>query len=123
MFDAFVAWVKGAAPEPGYVYSRGMWVETPALANIQIAAVHQMGGPSPDVDDRRIRYRVILMGARNDRAAVIAIENDIHALAVLAMGDALPCGASRVRAIGEPVGPGYTNENRAWYSLDLEVLF
>ncbi|MNZ87977.1 hypothetical protein D3C78_1068560 [compost metagenome] len=88
-----------------------------------IASVVRNGGPPAVVDTRRPRFRVILLGPRNGRQHVLTINRNIESLALAAMGDSVPCGAVSVRALGEPVGPGYTTENRAWYSLDLEILF
>jgi len=122
VYEAFVDWLTAVLGET-YEVSTGQWVDGPSLADTWIAAVVQNGGPPVSVDDRRQRYRVILLGPRNGRQHVSTINQNIESLVQAAMGDAVPCGAASVRAIGEPVGPGYTTENRAWYSLDLEVLF
>ena len=122
MYEAFVDWLTAALGET-YEISTGQWVDGPELSDAWIAAVVQNGGPAADVEDRRQRYRVILLGPRNGRQHVSTLNQNIESLVLAAMGDAVPCGAASVRAIGEPVGPGYTTENRAWYSLDLQVLF
>lgn len=122
MFDHFKVWVEsilGAA----YQYSAGMWIDHPALNSQSICAIHQTGGARPDVDDRRQRYRVIILGPRDMRQAVTQLKADVESLALAALGDSVPCGAASVHAVGEPIGPGYTNETRAWYSLDFEVIF
>lgn len=123
MFDAFVDWLKLTISPDRYSYSRGMWVDSPALADAWIAAVMSNGGPRPDVDDRRPRFRVLLLGPRNGRQYADDIQGDMELLAQAALGDSSPCAAASVSAIGEPSGPGYTTENRAWVSLDFEVLF
>lgn len=79
--------------------------------------------PPTQVDIRRLRFKVILLGPKGVRKHVVDVGNSIETLAQVALGDSVPCGAASVRAIGEPIGPGYTTENRAWYSLDLEVLY
>lgn len=122
MFEALVDWLTAVLGE-AYEVSSGQLVDGPDLAETWIAAVVQNGGPPVSVDDRRQRYRVILLGPRNGRQHVSTINQNIESLVRAAMGDAVPCGGASVRAIGEPVGPGYTTENRAWYSLDLQVLF
>lgn len=122
MYEFFVDWLTSVLGE-AYEVSSGQWVDGQDLAETWIAAVVQNGGPPVSVDDRRQRYRVILLGPRNGRQHVSTINQSIESLVQAAMGDAVPCGAASVRAIGEPVGPGYTTENRAWYSLDLQVLF
>lgn len=122
MLNELVLWLQTVIAGT-YTYSRGMWVDSPAAANLSIVAVMSTGGLPPDVDDRRQRFRVIILGPRNGRAQVVSIEQAINALALAALGDSTPCGAAAVRATGEVVGPGYTNEDRPWYSLDLEVVF
>ena len=123
MFDAFLAWLKLTIAESDYVYSRGMWVDHKDVFDKSIAAVLQIGGPAPDVDDRRPRYRLILLGPRNRRDQAPQLHAHMEALMQAALGDSVPCGAASVRAITEPMGAAYTTENRAWYSLDFEVLF
>ena len=123
MFEAFVAWLKLTVLESTYTYSRGMWVETKELEARHIAAILRSGGAPVDVDDRHQRFRVILLGPRNDRSAAVEIDARMEAIVKATIDNAAPCGATHVRAIGEPVGAGYTTENRAWYSLDLEVIF
>lgn len=121
MFDAFIEWVKATVGQE-YLYSRGMWIDSPAVNDKFIASVQQMGGSAPDVEDRIIRFKVILLGPRDGRKHVIPVEQTMESLAQAALGDSSPCGAASVRAVGEAVGPGYTSENRPWYSLDFEVL-
>ncbi|MFM9867045.1 phage tail termination protein [Achromobacter xylosoxidans] len=121
VFDAFVEWVTSIVG-PGYLYSRGMWVDSPAVHGDFIASIQKMGGPEPDVEDRRPRFKVILLGPRDGRKHAISVEQTMESLAQAALGDSSPCGAASVRAVGEAVGPGYTSENRPWYSLDFEVL-
>ncbi|HHM9014201.1 TPA: hypothetical protein ACRNSF_005800 [Pseudomonas aeruginosa] len=121
-YDAFQDWLASILGE-GYQYSRGMWVDHPSLDSAFIAAIQQTGGPATQVDVRRLRFKVILLGPKGVRKHVVDVGNSIETLAQVALGDSVPCGAASVRAIGEPIGPGYTTENRAWYSLDLEVLY
>src|SRR5690606_8936226 len=107
-----------------YQYSRGQWVDSSATNDLWIASVHAMGGPGPDVEDRRQRFRVILLGPRNGRQHAAAIQGHMETLVQAAMAvDPIPCGAASIRAINEPVGPGFTAENRAWCSVELQVTF
>lgn len=122
MYDHFVDWLKLTLGSK-YEYSRGMWVDRPELANTWIAAVLANGGPRPDVEDRRPRFRVLLIGPRNGRQYADDVQADMELLMQASLGDSRPCGAASVSAIGEPSGPGYTTETRAWVSLDFEVLF
>ena len=122
MFNEFVEWLRLILGTK-YQYSRGMWVDSPALVTARIAAIYAMGGPQPDVDDRRPRFRVLLLGPQNGRQYAADIQTDMELLMQAVQGDLLPCGAASVLAIGEPAGPAYTTENRPWMSLDFQVTF
>ena len=106
-YDAFQDWLASILGE-GYQYSRGMWVDHPSLDSAFIAAIQQTGGPPTQVDIRRLRFKVILLGPKGVRKHVVDVGNSIETLAQVALGDSVPCGAASVRAIGEPIGPGYT---------------
>lgn len=128
MFDEFCDWVQSLLD--GYTFRKGQWEESKGMPAAKICSIHALGGPAPDVEDRRPRFRVILLGPRLDpdiqesgRGAVDAIKTDIYALAQAALGGNAPCGAAAIRAMGEPSGPGYTTENRAWWSLDFQITY
>lgn len=122
MFDELKEWLE-AIFGAGYSYAAGPWEETESTSGSKFCAIAGQGGPPTNVEDRRQRFRILLTGPRNDRASWQAMKSDIYALAVVLLGDTKPCGAASIHAIGEPVGPGFTNENRAWFSLDLEIIF
>lgn len=120
MYESFVEWVQMILNE-GYQVSRGQWIDEPGLAKVWIAAVHQAGGPSIDVDDRRPTYRVVLLGPRGSRGAASSVQADAELLIEKALCGSTPCGAASVRVVGEPVGPAYTVENRAWVSINMQI--
>jgi hypothetical protein len=121
--DEFAAWVQ-ALLGPSYRYTQGQWEETTAAQADFFCSFHALGGPNPDVEDRRPRYRVLLLGPRGNRAGSQKTKADIHALAQAAIdGHLIPCGAASIQALGEPTGPGYTTENRAWWSLDFQITY
>lgn len=122
MFDEFKTWVESIIGS-GYVYSMGMWTDRSGISTSSICAIQQTGGPNPDVDDRRRRFKVILLGPVNSRQSAGAIKLAADSLADASLALPAPCGAARIGMIGEPVGPGYTTENRAWFSMEFEVLF
>ncbi len=106
-----------------YAFMYGQWVEASAVDGNSYCVVQASGGPAPVVDTRYPRFRVVLLGRRNRREDAQQLMNDANALIVAGMGDSLPCGAANVRAMGEPSGPGFTVENRAWVQVDFEVIF
>lgn len=122
MIDEIKAWVE---LELGtrYAYSMGQWVEPRPTDTKRYCVVQAAGGAGPDVDVRRPRFRVLLLGRRGKREDSEVVMADADALIIAGMGDVLPCGAANIRATAEPAGPGYTTENRAWASLDFEVIF
>jgi hypothetical protein len=123
VFDAFIAWLKLTIPDTDYVYSRGMWIENKDLNASKIISIRQDGGPPTDVDDRRARYKVIMLGARDKREDAPTVSADINTLVLAALDGSKPCESAGIRAMSEPTGPGFTTEGRAWYSLDFEVTF
>lgn len=122
MLSDLKEWVAAVIGSAAYTYSYGMWVETAATHGNLYCVIQATGGAAPDVEDRRPRYRVILLGRRNERSDGARVLADAEALMQASMGDTAPCGAANIRAIGEPVGPGFTAENRAWTQIDFEVL-
>ena len=113
-------WVMAALPA-GYT-SKFAWVEASADAAKRYCVVQQAGGSGPVVETRYPRFRVILLGRRNERADAEQILADIEGLVQAAMGDSAPCGAASIRAVTEPVGPGFTTENRAWAQVDFQSI-
>lgn len=110
---------------PGYQYSYGEWLEDAASATKLLINVQAMAGMSPMMDVRKPRYRVMILGRRNTRGDSQQVWNAAQYIMQAAIGDGKsnPCGAANVRAMGEPTGPGFTTENRAWVQVDLEVIY
>lgn len=116
----FVDWLKlhlGA----GYLYWHGDWIDTAATATAFYCAVRADGGPRPDVDDRRARYSVVLLGRREERGDGQQLMDAAQLLMQASIDGPAPCGAANLRAMGEPVGPSATTENRAWVKLVFEI--
>lgn len=119
MFEEMKNWVQTVLP--AYTLASGQWVETETIKKSFIANVIAMGGPQVDVDDRRPRYRVILLGPRDGRVHNNAVIQAAESLVTAALGDSIPCGAAGFRVLKEPQGPGYTTENRPWASIDFQI--
>ena len=122
MFDAFTDWLK-VVLGLGYSYMPGQWVEASADAGTMYCVVQSDGGPAPDVEDRRPRFRVVLVGRRSNRSDGATLLADAELLMLAALDAPPPCGAASIRALGEPAGPGFTTENRAWVQVTFQVLF
>lgn len=121
MLVEFREWVGTVVT--GYTFMYGQWVEQSAVDGNWYCVVQAAGGPAPIVDTRYPRFRVVLIGRRNQRQDAQQLIEAANDLVAAGMGDSLPCGAANVRAMSEPIGPGYTSENRAWVQVDFEVIF
>lgn len=119
MLDELKTWIE-AILGPSWVYSMGMWTDRPGISESNICSIQNDGGPQPSVDDRRQRFRVILLSAIDGPPT--SAKDGAAALTAAALALPPPCDAAHIR-ISEPVGPGTTTENRRWYGLDIEILF
>lgn len=122
MYDEFTDWLKTVLGD-GYQYRHGQWEETESLFAQSVCVIQAVGGAAIDVDDRRPRFRVFLLGPRNERGAAQSLKSDIYAVAQATIEMEPPCGAASIRAITEPTGAGYTTENRAYWLLDLQITY
>lgn len=122
MSDELFEWLELVLGDR-YLQSAGQWIDAPENYGAFIVAVYGTGGPPTDVDLQLPTYRVLLLGPRNGRGHHDQIKTDIHALVRLAISGATPCGAAGIRAISQPVGPGYTSENRPWYSVEFQITY
>ena len=122
MFDEVLEWIKAVLGQD-YQYSRGMWVDHQGVFDSFICSVQGSGGPAIDVDDRRPRFRVILLGPREGRQHVRQVQEDAERLLLATLELEAPCDAASIRAMGEVTGPGYTTENRPWCQVDLQIAF
>lgn len=116
----FREWVQ-AIVGPTYTQWVGDWIETKATANNFFCAVRADGGARPEVETRRARYSVILLGRREQRGDGQDLLNTAQLLMQASIDGPYPCGVANIRANGEPVGPSATTENRAWVKLSFEV--
>lgn len=122
MYDEFTDWLKNILGNR-YQYRHGQWEETEGFFTQSVCVIQAMGGVAIDVDDRRPRFRVFLLGPRNDRSAAQSLKIDIYAIAQATIEVDPPCGAASIRAIAEPTGAGYTTENRAYWLIDLQITY
>lgn len=122
MFDEMLDWLQAAIGDE-FRIADGGFPDGPQFATNKMCVVKGMGGPAPDVDDRNARYKIILLGPARDRAQVAAVRAAAEAIMQAILTGAAPCGAAGIRAMGEPIGPSYTAEDRAWMSVDLQLMY
>lgn len=124
MYEAVKDWIEGFLGSR-YIYAQGQWVESEENYEKSFCVIASDGGQKPMVDVRRGNFRVILVGARGVREQSQSLYADASALIDAAISDdrVLPCGAANISSLGEPVGPGFTVEQRCWYQVNFEVIF
>lgn len=124
MYNEIKLWVENILGQD-YEYSKGPWVEKKSSGQYTglVCAIFAMGGAGVDMDIRKPRFKVMLVGERQKREDVNRLLTDIDNLIQLAMDSNPPCGAATIRAVTEPTGPGYTTENRAWVSVDFQIIY
>lgn len=123
MFDEIEEWLRANLPNTPYIYQHGEFLEAPGDAINYFCVLSGNGGPRPDVEDRTKRYTVFFIGRKETRSDATTVLADAELIMQAMASEIMPCGASLVRAITEPVGPGFSNENRPFVQLDLEILF
>lgn len=122
MYEAMMDWLQ-ALIGSDYEISRGQYVEDPSNKDSRIAVLYGEGGPAPMAGDRSPRFRVLLLGPAKSRGSAQSVSEDIQKLMDACEDGVVPCGAANIRAITEPVGPGYTADDRAWLSVTVEVQY
>ena len=113
------AWVTTHAS--GYTLAYGQWAEAAMDDSKMYCVVQASNGPAAQTDVRRPRFRVVLLGRRGQRGDSQKVMTDAEAIVVAALGPSLPCNSARV-GVDEPSGPGFTTENRAWVSVNLDLI-
>lgn len=120
MFENLKAWIESLL-DSKYQYSLGPWVDNSSLD--YVCAIYAMGGAPVDVDTRRPRYKILLVGPENGRQFGATLLSDIELLMQESIDGTVPCGAASIRAMTEPSGVGYTEENRAFVSVDFQLTY
>lgn len=117
-------WIKRII-DPKYQPSRGAFVENAANENAFIVAVRQAGGTSiPHV--LRRRYSIVLLGRRNKRSDAADVEKNanllIHEIIREDRQFPIPCGAAGITLQADAAGADYTDTDRAYYNLTIQLL-
>lgn len=123
MMDELEQWIVDLPKSQNYQLFIGEWVEANQDANKFYLMMRQDGGMSPFIDVRKASFGIILVGRRNKRADAQFLNTDANAIMQAVIDGLAPCGAANITAMGEPVGPGFTTEGRAFYQLNLQVTF
>ena len=121
-YDELEQWMRGFLTG-NYKWMVGEFQENASLeAETWFAVMQSDGGPQPSVDVRRPRFVLFLLGRRNARADAADLLAEAERLAQATIDSmVLPCGFANIRLASEPVGPGFTSENRAWVRVNFEL--
>ena len=120
MLAEFKDWVESMLADR-YSYTLGQWVES--AQDKRYCVIQPAGGMAPNVEDRRPRFRVLLIGGRNKRQDAMSLIADASILIDETLNNSAPCRVAGIKALGEVIGPGYTSENRAWVQVDFELVY
>lgn len=124
MIDALENWVTSLTLSQSYQLFIGEWVEARQDENKFYLMIRNDGGPAPGPDIRWQTFGVVLVGRRNKRSDAEFLKLDANAIIEAAIAhEVIPKCSVIVNALGEPVGPGFTTEGRAFYQLNLQVIF
>lgn len=122
MLNDFTDWVERNIS--GYSVLIGAFIESSADHAKHVCVVQQSGGSPSTMGARFPRFRVFLLGPRNDRGASRKVYEDADSLVRACIDHLdLPCRAASVKALVEPVGPNFTKEGRAWAQIDFEIIY
>ena len=121
-FEDVEAWLK--LHITGYSHVFAPWVETGQDSTTKYCVLAGDGGLKPVAEARAKNFTVFLIGpVRSQQAAKTLLTDAGLVMAAIMVGEVLPCSAANIVALGEPVGPGLTSENRAWVQINIQVMF
>lgn len=126
IFEDFTAWFSGAPGADVYTRARGTWVDSPTNDDKRFAVFSMQGGFAPDVDSISPHVQILLIGRKGERnvaGALPDIENFAYSLILRSMSTFCSGSITAVRSItSAPTGPGFTTEDRPWYTLNFELM-
>ncbi len=123
-YDDFVTWFNGTPGADGFVRARGRWRDTPDTLQKRFVVFEFQSGGKPDVDRISPVVSVLILGKQGESAVAGAfpeLEKFAYSLVQRSMSSACCGKITGIRAISTPMGPGFTTEDRPWYSLSLEL--
>lgn len=123
MYEQLEEWLRIFLQGTAYTYQHGEFSDATDDAGNFFCALIQTGGPTPDVEDRTKRFSIYFIGRAQNRGDAQKVLADAESIVQATMGEIMPCGAARVGTMTEPIGPGFSNENRAFCQLDIEINF
>lgn len=123
MINTFAQWFQSIPGASAYTLARGQFVDSTAAAGQFVAIIQQQGGGRPVDVIQFPQIRLTLMGRRDQRGDVLAVEQ----FANLVLQTALETGGLdqciiHLTPLGSIMGPYYTTENRPVFGLNFEMI-
>jgi len=119
--DILYSWARPILDDVGVVVSYGAWPDGPEHDATRWAAMTVTGSGLPGPIQRKPQITVTLVGRRNEPGDMSLMYEVALALLDLSDSDAANGCAMLVRPLGDPIGPGKTEHDRAFFVLNFEV--
>lgn len=119
--EAVYQWLQEDPDLAPLRYYRGMWQDDVSNSTERLCCITVSGGRVGATDTDYSTVDVWLLGATNDEAELLPIENLAYQIRDRLKADWRVCGVVQLKLLGQPVGPGFTEENRVWWRVTLEV--
>lgn len=119
--EAVYQWMQEDSRLAALRFYRGMWQDDVSNATERLCCIAVSGGRTPVIDTDYSTVDVWLLGASNNEAELLPIEELAYGIRDRLKADWRVCGVIQLKLLGQPVGPGFTDENRVWWRVTLEV--
>lgn len=107
----------------GFELFQGIWRDSTANANKRLCVLTSTGGrTSNELDVFYDSVRVILLGPQKGNADTNPLRAITYGLRDRLKTDYQNCEVSLFRMQGNPIGPGYTTEERPWFEINLQLI-
>lgn len=123
MINTFAQWFQTIPGSSAYTLARGQFVDSTEAAGQFVAIIQQQGGGRPVDVIQFPQIRLTLMGRRDQRSDVLAVEQFANTVLQTALetGGLDQC-IIHLTPLGSIMGPYYTAENRPVFGLNFELI-
>lgn len=123
MINTFAQWFQAIPGASAYTLARGQFVDSTDAAGQFVAIIQQQAGGRPVDVIQFPQIRLTLMGRRDQRGDVLAVEQFANTVLQTALetGGLDQC-IIHLTPLGSIMGPYYTPENRPVFGLNFELI-
>lgn len=107
----------------GFELHQGIWRDNANNSAKRLCVLTAMPGRTSNTPD--VNYdsvRIVLLGPQKGGADTNPLRAIAYGLRDRLKTDNRNCDATLFRIQGSPVGPGFTQEERAWFEINLQVI-